>query len=249
MPTDMGSAELKLVAAAIRRQATFSAHTLMVDHLKVIEDAVYSLISPTTGVSKDRETKDNPEGYVTSGLNPASARLDLKESLRKLGYAPGPDERGTIKDLSSDQRINLVVKTNVELAQGAGHFIQGQDPDVLEAFPAQELVRFVDHGVKNRNWPGRWQQAAAYCGDSDAARVLTSYGRMVARKDSPIWDALGSGGLFDDALDNPFPPFAFNSGMWVQDVDFETAETMGLATLDNIPKPQSLDLADLFNET
>lgn len=248
MPTNLGSGELRLLDAAVRRQSLFSARTLMSDYLEEIRGAVQSIVEPATGVSQDRRTADNPEGFVTAGIDPATARLKLKEKLKELGYAPGEDEKGTIQDLSSDRRINLVVKTNVELAQGAGHFIQGQDADVLEAFPAQELVRFEQH-TKERDWKQRWTEASQASGDYDAARVLSEQGRMVARKDSPVWDALGDSSLFPDGLDNPFPPFAFNSGMWVQDVDFATAEKFGLVTMGNVPRPQSLDLGSLFGKS
>ncbi len=246
LPTNLDSAGLKLLDAAVRRQSLFSAQTMMEGYLEDIRGVVHSIIEPTVGVSKDRVTTENPEGFVTVGLDPASARVKLKEQLKKYGYAAEPGEAGTIKDLSSDGRLNLVVNTNVELAQGAGHFIQGQDPAVLEAYPAQELVRFEGR-VKERDWHERWRQAAQQSGDTDAVRILGATGKMIARKDSPIWDSLGDSGLFPDALDNPYPPFAFNSGMWVQDVSFEEAEKLGLVTLDNVPEPQALDLESLWS--
>jgi hypothetical protein len=245
LPTNLGSGELRLIDSSIRRQSLFSARTMMSDYLEDIRGAVQSILEPAQGVSKDRVTSANPEGRVTVGLDPAGARVKLKEALGKYGYEPEPSEAGTLKDLSSDARLNLVVKTNVELAQGAGHQVQANDPDVLDAFPAQELVRFESH-AKQRDWHDRWRQAAEDSGDDDAARVLDESGRMIARKDSPIWDSLGSSDLFPDALDNNFPPFAFNSGMWVQDVSFAVAEKLGLVTLDNVPEPAELDLANLF---
>jgi hypothetical protein len=37
---------------------------------------------------------------------------------------------------------------------------------------------------------------------------------MIAKKDSPIWQAIADGaGGYEDTLGHPFPPFAFNSGM------------------------------------
>lgn len=239
LPTSLDTATIRQLDAAVRRQAFFSAQTMLEDLLQQYKKDVESILNPVT-VLRDGKP-------VTEGIDPATARLRAKELLRDLGYQPEEGERGTLKDLSSDKRINLVIDTNVQMMQGAGNFIQGQSPEVLDAFPAQELVRF-DQTKKQRNWHERWLAAAAYSGDGDAARVLTSFGRMVARKDSPIWDALGSSDLFDDGLDNPYPPFAFNSGMWVQDVDFDTAEQMGLVTLGNVPQPQRLDIESLFGE-
>jgi hypothetical protein len=54
---------------------------------------------------------------------------------------------------------------------------------------------------------------------------------MVALKDSPIWWAIGEGvGGYDDVLDNPFPPFAFNSGMAWRAVPRAECEALGLIT-------------------
>jgi hypothetical protein len=44
---------------------------------------------------------------------------------------------------------------------------------------------------------------------------------MIARKDSPIWEALSRFGT-------PYPPFDFNSGMWTKDVSREEAVGFGI---------------------
>ena len=62
---------------------------------------------------------------------------------------------------------------------------------------------------------------------------------MIALKDDPVWEQLGSSDLFDDGLDNPYPPFAFNSGMDVQDVDRDEAIKLGLIDRDTQVVPQS----------
>lgn len=59
---------------------------------------------------------------------------------------------------------------------------------------------------------------------------------MIALKDSPIWAALGDGaGDYTDTLDNPFPPFAFNSGMDWRDVPRAECEELGLIAGDETP--------------
>ena len=53
--------------------------------------------------------------------------------------------------------------------------------------------------------------------------------RFIALKSSPIWQALGDGvGGFTDTLGNPYPPFAYSSGMDWQAVDRDTCEKLGL---------------------
>lgn len=227
VPTSLTTAELQQIDAAIRRGSFYSAQTMETDLLELY--------------------KNQQEQILIGKLDPATARLQSKQLQQSYGYQPNPDERGTIKDLSSNARIDLVVKTNTQLSQGAGHYVQSNgDADVVDLWPAQELVRF-EARAKERNWHQRWMEAAAYSGDTDAARMLAENGRMVARKDSPIWDALGSSELFDDGLDNPFPPFAFNSGMWVEDVSRDEAIELGLINEGDRVSPQKLDIASLFN--
>lgn len=52
---------------------------------------------------------------------------------------------------------------------------------------------------------------------------------MAALKSSPVWEALGNGaGGFRDALGNPYPPFAYGSGLDWEDVDADGARALGL---------------------
>ena len=243
LPTTLSSAQIRQLDGALKRQSVFSARTTLDGYLGEIKKTVASIIEPKQ-VLREGETQT-----VTEGYNPATARAQLRDTLKKFGYAPEDGEAGTIKDLSSDARLNLVVKTNTELAQGAGAFIQQNlDPDVVDEYPALELVRYEDR-VKVRDWESRWQSAAAESGDTDAARVLQESGRMIALKASPIWDSLGNGaGGYDDTLGNPFPPFAFNSGMWTEDVSRADAVDLGLIKEGQAAQPAQFDLSELFAE-
>lgn len=246
-PTGLGSADLQSLGAQFHRNHFTSARTLLTDLLDGYKQKVESILNPVTEQRADRITPENPFGNVTTGLNPAQARTEIKALLRSLGDAPDEDVRGTLQDLSSDARINLVLKTNVETAQGAGRFLQMNDSAVVDMFPAQELYR-LEGREKVRDWEARWLAAASESGDTDAARVLAESGRMIALKASPIWDSLGNGaGGETDALGNPYPPFAFNSGMWVQSVSRRDAEALGLITAGQKAEPHPLDLAELLS--
>ena len=144
---------------------------------------------------------------LAGGSTRDAERSKLQEIIKELG---APD--------LSDARLNLILDTNLEMAEGYGTFIQGQQPEILDAWPAQELVR-VNAKKVPRDWPSRWEEAG---GDVSAGE------RMVARKNDEIWDKLGDPDLFDDGLGNPYPPFAFNSGMDVADVDRAEAEELGV---------------------
>lgn len=248
VPSEMATADWRLVDEAIRRRSLFSAQTTLGGYLEDIRAAVESIVNPMTGASKDRETKENPRGLVTSGLNPAEARSRLRSLLvDKYGYVPEEGKEGTLLDLSSDKRLDLVIRTNRELAQGAGKFVQSNaDEDVVDLWPAWELVRYEDR-AQPRDWEERWKLAAQVAGDVDAARVLEETGRMVALKSSDIWNQLGDGaGGYLDTLGNPYPPFAFNSGMWTDDVSREEAEEMGLLEEGEKAEPAQFDFGTLF---
>lgn len=65
---------------------------------------------------------------------------------------------------------------------------------------------------------------------------------MIALKNSDVWDRLGDSNTFPDALGNPYPPFAFNSGMDVADVSRAEAERLGVI-LPNTPAPMPRERA------
>lgn len=236
MPTSLGSAELQQLDATVRRQSLFSARTTIESYLDDIKRTIESVINP---VQDERGTM--------VGFNPATAREELRQQLRRLKYQPDPDDAGGIKDLSSDARLNLVVRTNTELAQGAGSFVrQNADPEAVNNFPALELIR-LDQAREPRDWNQRWIIAAQVAHDPQAYGALGNYGRMAALKSSAIWQALGDGaGGYDDTLGNPYPPFAFNSGMWTRELSRREAVDLGLITADAQAPANPLDLTQLF---
>jgi hypothetical protein len=205
LPTNLSSAEIRDLEAAVRERSFFSARTVLGDYLE--------------------EVKQLALDTVDGRLDPATFRLRAKEFLRRKDYAPDETKRGSIEDLSSDRRLNLVIKTNVEMAQNYGHFRQGQVPEILDRWPAQELFR-AESRREERDWAARWRLAGQMSGQP--GWISTPDGRMVALKNHPIWERLGSSELFDDGLDNPWPPFAFGSGMDVRDISREEAVQLGL---------------------
>jgi len=163
------------------------------------------------------------DDMLAGGTTRDAERAKLKAIIDELG---APD--------LSDARLNLILDTNLQMAEGYGSFAQGQQEDILDAWPAQELVR-VDAKKVPRDWPDRWETAGGELLEGD---------RMVARKDDEIWDRIGDPDLFDDALGNPYPPFAFNSGMDVADVERGEAEKLGLIDPNERVEPQDRGLND-----
>lgn len=208
---DLSSGQWAEVPLALRERAFFSARVTNAHLLQGLKSKVETLLKP--------EPKLRPDGTpYTAGIDPATARLEIKELLKSIGYQPAEEDRGTIKDLSTDARINLQLKQNVESAQGHGNWLQGQAEGVIDAFPAQELYR-LESREEPRDWETRWNGARGELGPASTASDARI--AMVALKSDPIWEKISAFGV-------PWPPFDYNSGMWVRDVDRARAEELGV---------------------
>lgn len=162
-----------------------------------------------TGDEAD-ETVLISKGQIISEMRAAA----LERGLEPTGPRP-------MEDIASAQRIGLIVDMAEKMTYGKARFESGNDPAVLDAFPAQELVR-VEPREKPRDWETRWQEA----GDAVGWEGANANGRMVALKSSPIWVELSEFGL-------PYPPFDYGSGMGVRDVERSAAVELGLMADDD----------------
>jgi hypothetical protein len=218
MPTGLSSAEIRdTVSAEIRRRSFFSARTAEAEYLEKARQVCADVAAGRIGT--------------------AEARFRLERELDALGHPNAGNESGDITDPGSIARLDLIIDTQRDMAHSVAR-IQAQTPEIVALKPAWRLVR-VGTRKDPRNWAERWEQAAAAVNWDGVARN----GEMVARKDSPIWDALGAGaGGHKDTLGNPYPPFAFNSGMDIFPVDADECESIGLDVSDLRP-PKGASLA------
>jgi hypothetical protein len=236
MMTRLGSADLRRLGREVRERAIFSARVTNADFLGELAQVIDDML----------------EGKI----NLATGRLRLFRKLKELGYTPEegfpdevaalpPAERGSLQDLSSVGRLNLMLQTNERMAANYGRMIEGNEPYARHAYPAWELVRLfrrvIERGSpdsRSAGWEERWEAAGDLVGWQGAVREP-----MIARKDSPIWQALGDGsGGYQDTLDNPYPPFAFNSGMAWRAVDRAECVELGLIEADETPGEMEGDL-------
>lgn len=159
--------------------------------------------------------RDAAAMYDAGTLSAAQARQMMREHLRSSGYQAIPGTTGTIKDLSTTKRMDLVLETNSQMVRG---YLQHEERKGSISYPAQELYRAKSARMP-RDWDSRWMAASAQIGHVGVA----NNGEMIALNNSPIWMALSRFGT-------PYPPFDFNSSMRVRAVAFDRAEALGLMT-------------------
>lgn len=218
LPTTANSMQLKALAPEIRQRAVFSSRVNSSRLLSRLDELITRAIEPSQ--IKDPSTGEiratRPGEYMDRG----AFRLQMRETLRSLGYQPTEDDRGTITDLTSERRLNVMFDMNVRMTHEYGGWMQGQDETVLDVWPAQELYREEDR-KEPRNWIARWKDAGGkFFGE-----------RMIALKNDPIWVEISEFNL-------PYPPFDWNSGMGIRDVDRQTAIEAKLIDLNTRVAPQ-----------
>lgn len=194
------------VQKGLREQAFWSAGVESVRALEEVQEGIGKIL----GEVKNARTG----GYA---MDRAKLVQQAQQTANKLGLRNAdPQKRGGLEDYGSERRIKLILEQQISSAQSKAYHDQGNDPDLLAAFPALRLVRVRSTRVQ-RDWGKRWAQAAEAVGWVGVARN----GEWVALKNSPIWRALSRFG-------RPYPPFDFNSGMGVEEVAAEDAQAMGL---------------------
>lgn len=224
LPTSLGSEEARAaIAADILRQSVWSARVLNGGFLATVRNACAQVAG--------------------GGMNLADARMVLTRTLRNMGHDTA--NASGITDPASRRRLDLVVKTRAEMASNAAA-INAQDDYSVYAVPAWELVRYGQRRVP-RDWAARWKAAGDSVGWEGAS---PDYGNMVALKASPIWQALGNGaGGYRDTLGNPYPPFAFSSGMAWRRVRRDRCIALGLiGEHERPPVPEKVSVAPSADE-
>jgi len=224
LPTSLGSAEARSsIAADILRQSVWSA---LMEYARYLAQ-VRTVCAQVAG----------------GGMNLADARMVLKRTLRNMGHDTA-NARG-ITDPASRRRLDLIVKTRSSMASNAAA-VNAQDEYSVYAVPAWELKRYGQRSVP-RDWAARWKAAGDSVGWEGAS---PDFGNMVALKASPIWQALGDGaGGYRDTLGNPYPPFAFSSGMGWRRVRRDRCIELGLiGEHEQPPVPQKVSVAPTQEE-
>lgn len=188
LPTEATSAELAKLPGPLRLSALFSARMNRLGPLVTAGAKIKGILDGTVSMS--------------------DARKDIREALDAAGYVPPEGAEGTLTDHRSKARLDLILTQNVRKARGYAR--READMEILDDWPAQELVRLFER-IAKRDWVSRWT----------AAGGQLHGGRMIALKTDPIWAAISRFG-------EPYPPFDYGSGMGLRDIDREEAEGLGL---------------------
>lgn len=207
----MRTAEWETMPQALRDRAVFSAGVESVRWLGVLDQGIKDI------VTRAKSVNEKGESYFTADRSKIIA--DLRNLGKQIGI-PHPDgprkdgkiHEGDLTDPLSIRRLKLIVNTQMDMAYGYANYLAANDPTVLEQWPCQEFIRIAPRKVP-RAWRARWSAAGGQFYN----------GRMIARKDSPIWVAISRFG-------NPYPPFDYGSGMGVEDVDYDEAVSLGVIT-------------------
>lgn len=210
------SAEWQGVPLALRERGFFSA---TIESMRFLSDARQGVLDVLTFA---RESA--PGGSAL--IDRSSLIAKLREVAKREGIPVDPNKAGGLQDITSRARLALIIDTQLAQAREFARWKAEQDPDILDAWPAQELVR-----IEARAIPRRWFERWAAAGGKFYA------GRMIAAKGDPIWSAISRFGT-------PWPPFDFNSGMGVRDIDRDEAEQLGVIAPGQIVPPGEQDFND-----
>src|ERR1017187_7854612 len=147
--------------------------------------------------------------HTMGSVDQATTRLHIKAALTRNGKLPY-FKIGDVRQELDSEWLDLVVRINTDLVCGHCSFVQGIDPEVLDAYPARELIQ-VKGGTEPYDWKVRWVESGGQI----------HIGRMIALKGDPVWLRISDFG-------HPHSPFAFESGMDMVDVSRVEAVELGL---------------------
>lgn len=224
LPTSLGSEEIReQIARDILARSIFSARMESAHYLKRLREICTEIL--------------------TGERDKASAIADLGSLLEQMGHSPLDD--GSLMNPASERRLQLILDTQRQMATSVA-LLSEQTEATVWLYPAWELSRRETRRIPREDWPYRWQAAGDAVGWESALTLRGITGsRMIALKSSPIWAALGAGaGGYTDTLGNPYPPFAYGSGLDWDEVDRDECIAMGLISADeDIAAPGSQSLS------
>lgn len=198
--TALRSEEISTLPLALREAAFKSAR---VESVRLLSEYQTGVIKALSGLKTSGGAIYDRNRFIS----------DMRALAQELGV--GKLGKSDITDMQGPARLGLIYDMQTRTAREHAKWKTSQDSDYLNEWPAQKLIR-IGYRKVPRDWETRWDEAAASVAYEGVAKNA-----MVALKSSPIWYALS-------AFGTPWPPFDYNSGMGVEDVDRDEAEQFGL---------------------
>lgn len=190
------------VPLALRDASVFSA---TVESFRLLQRMQNRLTTAVSLLRREEGAYQTKEKFVAE-----MQKIAREEGLDPRNFGE-PGKLGGLQDVTSVRRLNLVFDTQTERIQEFAKWKMDQDPDVLNAYPAQEFIRASPRKHPRSDWLRRWKKAGG----------KLYRGRMVALKTDPVWKKLSRFGT-------PWPPFDFGSGMGLRDISRRDAIKLGL---------------------
>jgi hypothetical protein len=202
------------VPAALRERAFFSSRVESARFLQRGRDSV------THFLAKNIETLPNGLTALATG-----SRAQFVDDMQRFAISEGlgdlvpEDKRGGLQDITSQKRLDLIFDVQTRQAQDYGNWVQGQDPDALDAYPAQRFIR-VQEVETARDWHQQFE------------------GEVRLKTDLEFWT------LVNADFGVPWGPWGWGCGHDVEDVERAEAEQLGLLE----PGQPVLPAATNFND-
>lgn len=193
LPAALTSEEWSSVPAEIRERAFFMSRVTDGEILQRFREGAEEVIN-------------GEKGLVT-------VEKEISFWLRDKGYKPPEGKEGTLMDLSSLDRIMVVLRTNMDMARGHAAWVRLQTS--IRAFPCRRFKRMANRKVP-RDWETRWDEAKAATAGVPGVHPT----EKVALVNHPIWTALST-------FAQPYAPYDWGSGMGDEPVSRAEALALG----------------------
>lgn len=219
LPAGWDSEQWRRVPTGIRERAFFSARVESARVLTRMQDYLSDYLAEDRALESHGGLRAQGRAEFVANMRELAIREGLGVVDPETGEIDPVIREGNLQDIRSVARLELIFDTQTEAAQEYGYWQQGQDPDVLEVWPAQRFIR-----VRPVAAPRPYHEAAL--------------GEVRRKDDLEFWVGLNR----DFGV--PWGPWGFNSGCGVEDVDRDEAVELGVMAEEEEVRPVERE----FNE-
>lgn len=217
IPSAANTAQWAQIETALRERAFFSSRVESARVLQSMRDYLVDFLE------ENRMENGGLVAHSRAEFVANMRELAIREGLGKIDPKTGridPNIReNDLTDIRSIRRPQLIFDTQTESAQEYGYWSQGQDPDILNVFPAQRFIR-----IRPVLAPRAYHSA--------------NEGTIRRKDDLQFWLSMNR----DFGV--PWGSWGFGSGMGVEDVDRDEAEAAGVIKPGQRVKPLAKDFND-----